>query len=171
MAKRRHLRGEAIGHAASASIATDSNPLRRGRVGARFGYCARTIEGVIVVSDTSPILNLSAISHLHLLRGLFGGLGLPAELLERVDPGEAEAIIVAQELNASLILIDERRGRRIEAERGLSFTGLLGILFEAKTRNLIPECKPLLDGMILNAGLWVGNDLRTRFLRSLGEQP
>ena len=95
---------------------------------------------MIVVSDTSPILNLSIVGRLELLRSLFGEIVLPpwvaaelgrhqieveaswmrvvsaqdraqlAELRQQLDPGEAEAIIVALELQASLILIDEQRG-------------------------------------------------------------
>jgi hypothetical protein len=34
-------------------------------------------------------------------------------------------------------LIDERRGRRIAARLNLRYTGILGILFEAKNRGLI----------------------------------
>jgi predicted nucleic acid-binding protein len=94
-----------------------------------------------------------------------------AELRRQLDPGEAEAIIVAVELRASLILIDEQRGRRVAAERGLGYMGLLGVLAEAKGRGLIPECKPILDGMIEQAGFWIGSDLRSRCLREIGEEP
>lgn len=93
------------------------------------------------------------------------------ELCRQLDPGEAEAIIVALELQASLILIDEQRGRRVAADRGLEYMGLLGILSEAKERGLISECKPVLDEMIEQAGFWIGNDLRSRFLVGVGEQP
>jgi predicted nucleic acid-binding protein len=48
---------------------------------------------------------------------------------------------VALELQASLILIDEQRGRRVAADRGLEYMGLLGLLSEAKERGLISECK------------------------------
>ena len=92
-----------------------------------------------------------------------------AALREELDPGEAEAIIVAAELEAGLLLVDEKRGRRIAMDRGLKVTGLLGVLAEAKERGLIPRCQPVLDDMIRIAGFWIGDDLRSRYLRSLNE--
>jgi len=154
---------------------------------------------LIVVSDTSPILNLSAAKKLQLLRDLYGEIVIPPavalelernglqvkpfwvrvvaaqdqneveSLREQLDPGEAEAIVVAAELAADLLLVDEKRGRRIAAGRGLEVAGLLGVLAEAKVRGLIPGCKPVLDDMIRVAGFWIGADLRTRYLQSLNE--
>src|SRR5207244_9530975 len=92
-----------------------------------------------------------------------------AVLREQLDPGEAEAIVVAAELEAELLLVDEKRGRRIAIDRGLEVTGLLGVLAEAKARGLIPRCQPVLDDMIRVAGFWIGDDLRAQYLRGLNE--
>jgi predicted nucleic acid-binding protein len=56
--------------------------------------------------------------------------------LETLDPGEREAIQLAEEQHADLLLIDERRGRVEAKRRGISTTGTLGILLAAGKREL-----------------------------------
>ncbi len=92
------------------------------------------------------------------------------KLLSReLDKGEAEAIALALELRADQVLIDERRGRRIAARLNLRYTGILGILVEAKNRGLISEVKPLLDALINQAVFWVAAPLYSSVLQIVDE--
>ena len=98
---------------------------------------------MIVVSDTSAINNLAAIDALDLLRAL--------------------------ELKAERVLIDERRGREVAKRLNLRYTGILGVLVEAKAQGLIAEVKPSLDALINQAGFWVTKPLYDSVLRFVGE--
>jgi uncharacterized protein len=156
---------------------------------------------LIVVSDTSPVLNLARIGRLDLLKLLFDKLAIPpavhSELLRTgvdlspatwltvvqprdrnraqefqrdLDPGEAEAIALALELRADLLLMDERRGRRHAAASGIRVTGLLGIVAKAKHEGLIDQAKPVLDELVRVARFWIGNELYEEVLSELGER-
>lgn len=86
-----------------------------------------------------------------------------------LDIGEAEALALALELEAEQVLIDERLGRAIATRLNIQYTGILGILLEAKGQGLIPSVKPLLDALIKQAGFWVAQPLYLRVLDMAGE--
>lgn len=104
---------------------------------------------MIVVSDTSPLLNLCRVGAFRLLEQLYGRVIAAPEVLEELirngvepseiaglvrqspidresvskllielDPGEAASIILAIEVSADVILLDERRG---EATQSMDF--------------------------------------------------
>src|SRR5207302_9048887 len=56
--------------------------------------------------------------------------GLPAEL----GPGEREAITLALEVRADVLLIDERTGRREAEARHIEVAGTLAVLLQASQR-------------------------------------
>lgn len=164
---------------------------------------------MIVVSDTSPITNLAAISQLNLLQQLYLNLVIPTAVYNEmvavdkvvpgtvevqtlpwiqtqsvinaqqvkelqtsqgnIDVGEAEAIVLALELKADLLLMDERRGRALATSYGLKVTELLGVLLQAKRNGSVTAVKPLLDQLMEQVDFRVSNPLYTTILQSAGE--
>lgn len=91
------------------------------------------------------------------------------ELLKAfLDPGEAEAVVLAQELGNVTILLDDPKARRTAQEAGLPTTGLVGLLVAAKEDGRLRELRPLLD--VLQAhGFRLSRGLIEAALRDAGE--
>lgn len=54
-----------------------------------------------------------------------------------LGPGEAEALALAEEIKADLILLDDRAARVEALRRGLLVTGTIGVLLDAAEHGLI----------------------------------
>ena len=66
-------------------------------------------------------------------RSLAAGCESELARLSRVlDAGEASAILLAEQLQARFLLIDERRGRQVARTRGLPVVGVPGVLLAAR---------------------------------------
>ncbi|MDP3186204.1 MAG: DUF3368 domain-containing protein [Anaerolineales bacterium] len=89
-------------------------------------------------------------------------------LRDELDAGESEAIILARELDADLVLIDERVATRKARGVGLQTIGTLGVLLMAKDKGLVAVLKPLLDNL-RHAGFRMSDDLYDKVLDSAGE--
>jgi predicted nucleic acid-binding protein len=129
-----------------------------------------------VVSNASPLIALQQIGHLQLLEQLFGAVLIPPAVAREVaptvalpawigqqvltqpvgpkilgaslGPGESEAISLALETRARLIMLDDRPARRLAQALHLSIIGTLGILLAAKRRQLLITIRPCLDALL-----------------------
>lgn len=90
-------------------------------------------------------------------------------LQQELDAGEAEAIALALEVGSVLLLMDERLGRDTARHFGIRFTGVLGVLIEAKHRGIVQAIKPLMDALRDLAGFHVSEALYLRLLQDEGE--
>lgn len=86
-----------------------------------------------------------------------------------LDLGESEAIVLADTLLDSLLLMDERKGRQIAQNMGIRITGTLGILLKAKNLGMIDTIKPLLD-KLLQENIRIGEALYHSILEQAGEE-
>lgn len=75
---------------------------------------------------------------------------------------------MAQEINADLLIIDEKKGRAHAKTLGLDITGMIGILLLAKERGLIQEVKPYLDKLVAT-NFKLGLNLYNQALLMAGE--
>jgi len=85
-----------------------------------------------------------------------------------LDAGEAEAIVLATEISADLIILDEKLGRHYAKHVNLQVTGTIGVLIKAKKVGLIEELKPVFDELT-EKGVWISERLKKEILREIGE--
>lgn len=83
-------------------------------------------------------------------------------IADLLDPGEREAILLAQELKASLLLLDDMKARRTAIEQGLVITGVLGILDQAAAMKLINL--PLTVQNLQKTSFWASDSLLQKLL-------
>ena len=155
---------------------------------------------MIIVSDTSAITSLLQIGQERLLVQLYQSVVIPEavaaelrrghktlpsflqvvavvdrnqvhRLAAEIDLGEAEAIVLMVEGRGDLLLLDERRGRRVALREGIPVVGLLGLLTEARQRGLISSLQETLHQLETLAGFRVSTHLKQNALRATGENP
>ena len=161
---------------------------------------------MIVISNSSALINLVIIGRLDLLREKFGEIIVPqavwqevviesagkpgakeveranwirveevtnkplVQLLEqKLDDGESEAIALALEVGADLVLLDERDARDTAESLGLDILGVIGILIWAKKKGLILSLQDELDQLRNVAKFRFNDKLYRRALAEVGE--
>ena len=82
--------------------------------------------------------------------------------------GEAEVLTLSKEKNADIILIDEKKARKVARRAGFKVVGVLGLLLVAKNRALIPTVKPFIDELC-RQGFRLSEKVKERALKEAGE--
>jgi predicted nucleic acid-binding protein len=87
--------------------------------------------------------------------------------ISRLHPGEREALALAYEQDA-LLLIDDHLGRTAARRLGLKVTGVIGVLLQAKKAGLLTAVGPLLLKM-RQRGYWLSDEILDVAARLAGE--
>jgi len=85
-------------------------------------------------------------------------------LYTEIDAGEAEALVLALEKDADLVLLDDMEARIKARSLGLKVTGTLGILLKAKNQHLITSSLYEEINKLEQTGFWISSDLKDKVL-------
>lgn len=85
-----------------------------------------------------------------------------------LDKGESEAIALALQVKADLIILDDYDAREFARIYDLKITGTIGILIKAKHDGFIPSLKDVLEDL-KDTGFWINKILYSNILREVGE--
>ena len=90
---------------------------------------------------------------------------LAMSLRRDLDLGESEAIALAVELDAELVLLDERDARRAAKSLGLGVTGVIGVLRRAWREKRISSLRAAVEQLRDKAGFHLDRDLLQEILK------
>ena len=97
-----------------------------------------------------------------------GNRGAVEMLLADLDLGEAETIVLAKEINADRVVMDDLDARRFARRVGLDLIGTMGLLLAARLRGEIPSVREEVE-RLQALGFRVAPPLVEAILREAGE--
>lgn len=126
----------------------------------------------VIIADTSCLIILHNIDLLNILKGLFGEIIITPQVREEfndslpdwikvveaknksllqtlsisLDKGEASSISLSlEQKDKTLLIIDERKGRKVAKELGINIIGTIGIILKAKEVGKINSLKEIIE--------------------------
>ena len=124
-------------------------------------------EEIVVSGDDRPGAE-EVKQGLWIKRATLQDRSLLENMPSKLSRGESEAIVLAKELDAYL-LVDELEARKEASRLGINYFGSLRIIKEAKDRGVISKAKAVLDDLIASS-TYLDDSLYQRFLREMGEE-
>ncbi|WP_171899640.1 DUF3368 domain-containing protein [Candidatus Marithrix sp. Canyon 246] len=89
-------------------------------------------------------------------------------LMVSLEVGEAETLVLAKEMEANIILLDEEKARKSAVLAGFKVIGLIGILIIAKQMGLIKNIKAYIE-ILQEKNFRISNKIMNKALKQAGE--
>lgn len=147
----------------------------------------------IIISDTSCLIALSNIGQLSILKDLFKEIIITEEVKDEfgdelpiwiktqtakdigrkkdleaiLDKGEASSIALSLEIENSLLIIDESKGRKIANSLNLQIIGTIGVLILANKKGLIKDLISVILKLV-NKGFRLSDSLVSKIIDQYG---
>lgn len=86
----------------------------------------------------------------------------------QLHDGEVEVMILAKEITADVVIIDDANAKKHAKYLELPVTGTLGVLIKAKKEGYVGELKPILQQMV-ECGIYISQGLIEWCLKQTGE--
>ena len=86
----------------------------------------------------------------------------------KLHDGEVEVMLLAQEIGADAVVIDDGAARKTAEYLGLPLTGTLGVMIKAKQRGLLEAVMPVVQQMEQN-GIFFSRELKEK-IRKLSNE-
>ncbi len=125
---------------------------------------------LVVIADSSSLIALDNIGEIDALRKLFLEITITLDVareysrqlpswiqirhasetakhrpeISNLDPGEASSIALALDSDNPLLIIDEKKGRRVAERLNIKIIGTVGVLIRARTAGFIKDPDTLL---------------------------
>lgn len=147
----------------------------------------------VIIADTSCLIIYHKIDQLIILQNTFSELIVTKEvsvefgelpnwvvikevenkeqylkLADDLGIGEASSIALALELGNSLLIIDEKKGRKVAGDFNLEIIGSLGVLIKAKEMGVIKSVRAILT-LIDKTNFRISSSIREKVLKEAGE--
>lgn len=158
-----------------------------------------------VIVNTTPLIALSHVGQLNLLKELYGEIIIPQAVYEEVSvkvdsvckkevdssldwirvekisnqmakdmyktqlhEGEVEVMILAKEVAADVVIIDDANAKKYAKYLKLPVTGTLGVLLRARQMGYVDKLEPVLRQMV-EKGIYISQSLIELCLKQAGE--
>lgn len=152
-----------------------------------------------VISNSTPLIILSKIGELEILKNLYGEIIIPQAVFEEITiksdtiknlswikilevqdksdrkiyqtklhDGEVEVMMLAKEISADLLIIDDNAAKKFAKFLGFKVTWTLGILLKAKSEKIISEVRPILEKMLAEK-FYISEKIINLVLKTAGE--
>lgn len=84
----------------------------------------------------------------------------------KLHAGEVEVMILAQEISADLVVLDDYAARKTAQYLGLTVTGTIGVIVKAAQKGIIQDAMPLIEALE-ESGFYISAELKEYVKRAV----